>query len=99
MIIPSKDKPRDNEVSVWTVATGVIKITQKSSRKAVEYISKLKGFVGVHPMLPNGTLWLFDTKENAHMGKAKMEDKGIHTGNNIMEVFVEKKYLQGEKND
>lgn len=96
MIIPNKEKPRKNEMSVWSVATGRVNLFNKASREAAKYITTLKGFVAVHPHLPDGIMWLFDTKENAHMAKAQMEDKGIHTGTNICEVFIDKNYLKEE---
>lgn len=96
MIRPNEDKPKDNETSVWTIATGNIKITKKKSREAVKYITNLKGFVGIHPT-NEGILWLFDTKDNAIKGRNDMDSMGIVTGDNICEVFIDKSYLAGEE--
>lgn len=96
MIIPNSDKAKDDEISVWTIATGILKLTKKRSRKAVDYIKDLDGFVGVHPCFPKGMLWLFDTKNNAIRAREDMESVGIKTGDNICEVFISKEYKKGD---
>ncbi len=73
---------RIGKEKAWTVATGAINPFVKASREAAAFITKLKGFVAVHPDT-RGTLWLFDSKESAKAAKKKMGDKGIQTGNNI----------------
>ena len=92
MIMPSSSKPEENEVSVWTVATKNMNPIFKRNRQNIDFIQKQEGFVGVHPN-PKGTLWLFKTKEEAMKARRNMDAKGIGTGDNIVEVFIEKKYL------
>lgn len=70
----------------YTVATGNVDFLKKSSRDAVKYISQLEGLMGVHPMPPKGTLWIFDTENNAKKAKNKMEANGIQCGYNITEI-------------
>lgn len=69
----------------YTVATGNVNPLLKRSREAVKYIKTLEGFVGVHPT-PYGTLWIFDTKNNAKGARNLMEYNGIQCGTNICEV-------------
>lgn len=81
-------------MKAYTVATGNVNPLMKRSRQAVKYITKLEGFLGVHPAPPRGTLWLFDTENNAKIARNKMEDKGIVCGVNICEVEFDEKYIQ-----
>ena len=69
---------------LWSVATGNIDIFKRASRKAVKYIMALEGFVAVHPT-PNheGTLWMFDSENNAKGARNMMRSKGIQCGTNI----------------
>ena len=69
----------------YTVATGNVNPFMKRSREEVKYIQTLEGFIGVHPT-QYGTLWIFDSKNNAKGAKNLMEYKGIKTGNNIVEI-------------
>jgi len=73
---------RTGKEKAWTVSTGAVDPFVKASREAAVFITKLKGFVAVHPDA-NGTLWLFDSKESANAAKGQMTRKGIQTGNNI----------------
>lgn len=82
-------------MKVYTVAVGNVDPTNKYSRKAVEYISKLDGLVGVHPSYPRGTLILFDTENNAKIARNLMNAKGIQTGRNICEVEIDDRYRKG----
>lgn len=75
-------------MKAWSVAVGNINPLQKASRDAVEYISKLEGFVGFYPHYPQGTLCFFKTENDAKRGRNKMNSKGILTGNNICEMEI-----------
>lgn len=75
-------------MKAWSVAVGNINPLQKSSRNAVKYISKLKGFVGISPHYPHGTLCFFKTENDAKIARNMMDAKGIQTGNNICEMDV-----------
>lgn len=86
------------EIKVYAVGTGNVDPLKRKSRQAVKYCSKLNGLVGVHPHYPDGTLWLFDTENNAKIAKNKMESRGILTGRNICEVFIDEKYLKEKDN-
>lgn len=70
----------------YTVATGNINWLIKGSREVPKYVSKLEGFLGVHPMPPQGTLWIFDTENNAKIARNKMRAMGIQCGDNITEI-------------
>lgn len=75
-------EPRIGKEKAWTVATGAVNPFVKASREAAVFITKLKGFVAVHPDT-HVTLWIFDSEESAKAAKEKMGNKGIQTGNNI----------------
>lgn len=85
-----------SERKLWTIATGGVDPFKKESRQAVEYISRLHGFVGVHMVDLYHMLWLFDSENNAKVARNKMEGKGIVCGTNICDVHVDEKYL-GDK--
>ena len=89
------------EVKCWAIGTGRISIIRKASRKAARYLSKQKGFIGVH-VLPDGTgrtLWLFDSENNAKLAKNHAEGIGILCGKYIAEVFVDKSFLENGKDN
>ena len=69
---------------LWSVATGNVNPLYKASREAVKYVQTLDGFRAVYPT-PNrvGTLWLFDSENNAKGARNLMKSKGIKCGENI----------------
>ena len=75
-------------MKAWSVAVGNINPLKKSSRDAVKYISKLKGFVGFFPHYPKGTLCFFKSENDAKIARNKMDFKGIQTGKNICEMEI-----------
>lgn len=82
-------------MKVWTVAVGNVNPFNRKSRKAVKFIAKRKGLIGVHPHYPDGTLILFDTENNAKIARNEMNAVGILTGSNICEVEIDDKYGKG----
>lgn len=76
------------DTKVYTVATGNVNPFAKASREAVNFIKKLDGLVGAYPEPPYGTLWFFETENQAKKARNKMEAHGIQTGNNICECFI-----------
>lgn len=74
---------------LFSVPTGRATPFLKRSKKAIDYITSLEGYVGTHPTF-NGdyTLWLFDSVEHAKAAKKLMDRKGIGCGNNISEFEV-----------
>lgn len=100
MIVKATKQKMPDEVSAWTVATGMLPVPPfipKKSKQAIEFITKLDGFLGIYPLGGNGTLWLFESLNKAKVAKNKMDAKGIKTGDNICEVFVDRKYLKGKQ--
>ena len=93
-----------SEVKCWTVAVGNAPMpwhsrkVKKSAKEALKYITKLDGFIGVHPHPPDGTLCIFDSENNAKRARNMMRSKGILTGTNICEVFVDEQYLKMSDN-
>ena len=69
---------------LWSVATGNVNPLMKRSREAVKYIQSLDGFVAVHPTPDyQGTLWLFDSENNAKGARNLLKAKGVECGKNI----------------
>ena len=60
------------------------------ARRAVKYIEKLPGLVGVHPMYPQGTLLVFATLPHAEKAKKRMQTDGIPAANHIMRGTCER---------
>ena len=81
---------------VWTVAVGNFNPLMKASRDAVKFIKDLEGLVAVHPCYPNGTLLLFDSKNNAKGARNLMQAKGIQTGRNICRGWINGDTLEME---
>ncbi len=74
---------------LYSVATGRIDPLMETSAKAIQYVKKRRGFVGIHTTDDsNFTLWMFDSLENAVNGKKGMKSQGIVVGNNICEFEV-----------
>ncbi len=101
---PHFGEKRENEITCYTVAVGNLPMPpfiKKETRQAIEFINELPGFVGFYPHWPNGTLCVFRTKNDAIRGKNEMQGKGIQTGINICEIYVEKQYVKdyGEGNE
>ena len=75
---------------LYSVATGRIDPLMESSVKAIQFVKKRRGFVGVQATEDgNFTLWLFDTIENAIGARTQMRYRGIAVGKNICEFEVE----------
>ena len=95
---PEEIKDED-AVKVWTVAVGNLpapwQVTKiKGAKRAVRYIQKQDGFLGVHPLPPRGTLCLFETENDAKRARNNMRMRGIECGSNIGECFIDRKYLR-----
>lgn len=83
-------KKLEEGTELYSVATGRILIWKKASRDAVRFIQKQKGFVAIAPVdYYGGTLWLFDSLNNAKRARNMMKLKGIGTGDNICRFTYE----------
>ena len=91
------------EISAWTVAVpnlaGTIRGTfrpryLKDSKKLLNYVQKLDGFLGVHPAPPHGTLLLFRTENDAKRARNLLihDLKLNNVGDNICECFIPEEY-------
>lgn len=96
-----KDKKREDETIVFTFGCGRIiplrtdrKKIRKGMKEALEYIKKLDGFVGVHPVDLWHTLLLFDTENNAKRARNLLRAKDVQCANYIVPILVETKYLK-----
>ena len=94
----SENERLPNEISVWAVGVGNLPMTpnpfvMKRASKAMKYIKGLKGFLGVSPKPPFGTLCLFKTENDAKGARNMMKAKGIEVGKEICEVYVDKRYI------
>ena len=89
-----------SEVKCYTVAVGTISMSpfkMHKCKEALKYITTLEGFVGIHPR-PEGTLCLFTSENSAKGARNMMRAKGIQTGKNICEVFVDERYIKENNN-
>ena len=88
------------EVACWTVSTGNVSIIKRKSRQAARYMAKQEGFLGIY-IAPDGmgTLWLYDSENHAKAAKNMAATKGIQTGFNICQVFVDEQYLGQKKGE
>lgn len=97
-------KKLEDGKEMYSVATGRILIWKKASRDAVRFIQKQKGFVAIAPVdYYGGTLWLFDSLNNAKQARNMMKLKGIGTGDNICrftyedgKLVFDEEYARGE---
>ena len=86
---------KENEISCWTVAVGNFKgpfgsrKQQKMEKQILDLLKKQDGFVGIHPVPPNGTLLLFDSEYNAISARNGLRYHGVQCGTNICEVYVD----------
>lgn len=74
-------KPKEGEI-LYSVATGHVNAFKKASRDAVKIICVQPGFVATHPC-ERGTLWFFDTLNNAKGARNVARAEGIICGSNI----------------
>lgn len=96
-----KDKKREDETIVFTVGCGRMiplitdrKKIRKGMKEALEYIKKLDGFIGVHPVDLWHTLLLFDTENNAKRARNLLRAKDVQCANYIVPILVETKFLK-----
>ena len=91
------------EISAWTVAVpnlaGTIRGTLRSryikdTKKLLNYVKKLDGFLGIHPIPPKGTLLLFRTENDAKRARNLLihDLKLNNVGDNICECFIPEEY-------
>lgn len=97
-----KKKKRDDETIVFTVGCGRMlplktdkKDIRKGMEKAIEFIKKQEGFLGVHPVDLWRTLLLFDSVNNAKRCRNLLEAEGVQCANYIVPILVETKYIEG----
>lgn len=96
-----KNKKREDETIVFTVGCGRIipiptdaRKLRKGMKEALEYIKKLDGFIGVHPVDLWHTLLIFDTENNAKGARNLLRAKDVQCANYIVPILVETKYLK-----
>lgn len=89
---------RDNERVCYTVAIPNLPMfPNRRVRKFIKYISGLKGFVGIRPEYPYGTILVFMTENDAKGARNLINNyKGYegNVGNNICEVYVPEEFLK-----
>lgn len=66
------------------------------SRKLLNYLKDLNGFLGIHPMPPRGTMVIFRTKNDAIRAKNLLiYDLEINEiGKNIVECYIPEEYAR-----
>ena len=86
---------KENDISVWVVgtiemnpfATGDL---AKLQDQIFSVMAGSDGFIGIHPVFGEGTLFLFDTEERANKARKAMEESGLPVGERVVECFVSK---------
>lgn len=72
----------------------------RDTHKLLEYVKKLDGFLGIHPVPPRGTLLMFKTENDAKRARNLIsQDLKVPTGDNIMEVYIPEEYAKGGQAD
>ena len=97
---PTFGPKKEDEVICYAFAIPNLPIRpDKNVRKFLKYVEKLDGFQGLYPCYPDGTLLIFDTENNAKGGRNLIRNyPGVEfpVGDNIGEVFINKKFLRGQ---
>lgn len=87
-----------NEVVCYTVAIPNLPLfPDKNVKKFIKWIGELEGFIGFRPECPHGTILIFKTENDAKGARNLIRNyKGYEgiVGNNIAEVYVDKKYVE-----
>ena len=68
---------------VYSVSTGVINPLKRKSRQAVDFLTKQEGFFAIHLAGDLGTLFLYETENDAKGVRNMAREKGILCGKNI----------------
>lgn len=89
---PRFGEKQADEVSCWAfgIAHGMANLP-----KLAKELNKLDGLVGVYPHMPEGTLAIFRSKNDAIRGKNTL--KGFRTGG-VGEVYIKREYLDEDNN-
>lgn len=71
----------------------------KDSKKLLNYVQKLDGFLGVHPAPPHGTLLIFRTENEAKRARNLLihDLKLNEVANNICECYIPEEYARGNQ--
>jgi len=85
------------ERKAYTVAVGNLSLMpwrQKSNKEFCRILKEeCKGFLGVNPHPPMGTLLLFDSEWNARRARNILMNYKIKVGDNVCECFIPAEYL------
>lgn len=92
---PEFGPKKGNEVVCYGIGIG--NLTLPPVKKALGFIQGLDGFVAFYPYWPHGTVCVFRTLNEAKVAKNLMQAKGIKTGREIAEMFIEKQYVEGSE--
>lgn len=67
----------------------------RDSKKLMNYVTKLDGFLGIHPQYPHGTALIFRTENDAKRAKNLLiYDLKINQIGNVVECFIPEDYAQ-----
>ena len=97
---PPEIRPvKDDEVVCYAFAIANLPIIpDRKVKNFLKYISGLEGYQGLYPHYPDGTLLIFNTENNAKAARNLVRNYRGYTGgvgDNIGEVYINKKYLRG----
>lgn len=74
---------------LYSVATGVVNNLKKASREAVKVMCMQEGFKASHIVNGVGTLWFYDSENNAKGARNVARSFGIQCGDNICKFVFE----------
>lgn len=67
----------------------------RDTKKLINYVTKLDGFLGIHPDYPHGTALIFKTENDAKRAKNLLiYDLKINQIGNVVECFIPEEYAQ-----
>ena len=68
----------------------------KDTKKLLDYVKNLDGFLGIHPTPPRGTALIFKTENDAKRAKNLLiHDIKINSIGNVVECFIPEEYAGG----
>lgn len=84
------------EMDAFVFAVGNLSLSpfkRRENRKFIAILNNQKGFLGVKPEYPRGTLLFFDTLNNAKGARNILRSKGVDCGDNIVTVKIDPRYV------
>ena len=93
------DNVNENMAEIYAFGTSLLpykwssRRVKKLAELACDIAKETEGFLGVHPVIPRGSLFLFRTENNAKIARNRFEAAGIRCGN-IGPCYIDKAYAK-----